>query len=297
MEISFDHCRDALKLLFPAISDWKSVEHGMDHLVFVSSNQVVRFPWVIDPDRVSKLKREYLALKKITKVISADIPNMTWHENLPHLLVAVSYPFLEGSELRFELVAQMPTTTKQEVAKQLGRFLSELHGLELKPFTSLGFSTVDRFESAEYAEKLLQKLSNQVLKTFSKTVQEFVHTVISEYLSAVRQSGFPIVITHADIQGEHLLWHEKLQQLRVIDFGDLRLNDPAYDFSFLGLYGADFLDTVLKHYSMPIDATFLQRTRYHQVRFLLSNIEERLDRNEDWANTWFAQRLSDSVNW
>lgn len=49
----------------------------------------------------------------------------------------------------------------------------------------------------------------------------------------------------------------------VIDFGDLALGDPAFDFvSFYTWLGRDFVSSVLAQYELPIDDGFSNRLQF-----------------------------------
>lgn len=291
MKVANSDCQSVLRILFPECSNWQTIEQGMDHWVFVSDNQVVRFPRDISAERHAGFARECHALQIIRGKIAAQVPNMDWHDELPEGLVAVSYPYVKGQPLTLDYVGTMANLECGKVAHQLGHFLRQLHSLDLKPFVDLGYEPVDPDGFATYALDLVNRLHDTILCHFPAHVRKIIQATTDQYILSVKRNGFPLVVTHGDLQAEHILWDTDAERLGVIDFGDIRLNDPTYDFSYLGFYGRAFLAEVERSYTLPIDEDFRTRVRFNALQFLLVNLEERYHGGQDIERTWFFQRL------
>lgn len=292
MKVAVSDCLSALKMLFPLHSNWETIQQGMDHLVFVSDQQIVRFPRNTAIERQEGLVREYEALHIIRGKVAAQVPNMHWHANLPDGLVAVSYAYVAGEPLTLDYVTSLANPDRGKVTRQLGHFLRQLHTLDLKPFIDLGYELVDPNGFAAYALELIHRLQDTILCRFPTHVCEAIQAITDYYVLSVRRNGFPLVVTHGDLQAEHILWNTNAKRLGVIDFGDIRLNDPTYDFSYLCFYGSAFLAEVEQSYGLPIAGDFRMRVRFNALRFLLVNLEERYAGGQDIERTWFFQKLT-----
>jgi aminoglycoside phosphotransferase (APT) family kinase protein len=74
----------------------------------------------------------------------------------------------------------------------------------------------------------------------------------------------PKVFLHGDIYSTHLLWDSKDKKLGLIDFSDMNIGDPAFDFAELYEYGQEFIEQVYKLYKGPKDDSFLERAWIYQ---------------------------------
>jgi len=66
----------------------------------------------------------------------------------------------------------------------------------------------------------------------------------------------------------------------IIDFGDVEIGDPAYDFAFLAKYGKDFLNWVYETYGLSKDPAFEIRRKFYRDRLAITNLEHSIELND-----------------
>jgi aminoglycoside 2''-phosphotransferase len=71
-------------------------------------------------------------------------------------------------------------------------------------------------------------------------------------------------LSHADLGVEHVVFDPATYEVRgIIDWGDVRVADPAGDFAGLWLaFGDAFVTHLLRHYAHPVDERALARMRF-----------------------------------
>lgn len=89
--------------------------------------------------------------------------------------------------------------------------------------------------------------------------------VLDKYLVPAN-FNFTEVLTHADFGGDHILVDEHTGKITgVIDFGDIAIGDPAYDFyQQRSYYGDEFLKKMLSDYTLPVDNRFYSRVDFYE---------------------------------
>ncbi|MEK9178969.1 MAG: phosphotransferase, partial [Patescibacteria group bacterium] len=92
-------------------------------------------------------------------------------------------------------------------------------------------------------------------------------------LEVVQKSEIRFSIIHADIAPEHIIINPETHRLSgIIDFGDVEIGDPAYDFAFLGRYGKEFLEKVYETYLPPRDEHFEARRQFYNNKQVVTNL-------------------------
>ncbi|MFA6424462.1 MAG: aminoglycoside 3'-phosphotransferase/choline kinase family protein [Candidatus Magasanikbacteria bacterium] len=119
------------------------------------------------------------------------------------------YKYITGIPLSKKILNKLSASEKESLAKQLAQFVNELHSFPIK-----------------VAEKNNVSVRNNSKTNISK-----------------------LVLTHQDLIDEHILINIKTKKVvGIIDFGDLQIADPTYEFSRIWRFGEEFLDLLLKYY-------------------------------------------------
>jgi len=100
-------------------------------------------------------------------------------------------------------------------------------------------------------------------------------------------------LTHSDVTLDHLLLAPSGDRLAgIIDFGDVELGDPAYDFAYLWSYGDWAPGQVFERYALKDqEPGLLERSRWHFARYRVSRLGEALDRGWEQAASDIAAAL------
>lgn len=156
----------------------------------------------------------------------------------------VGYRKLHGSPLD---VALAEGADPSALARQVGAFLAALHGFDVARAEQLGLPATDgpawlaRYgEFREWAEQ-------RAVPLLARPERRRASLLFEDFFSRAR-SGFAIAVVHADLGPEHALCRRDGVS-GVIDWGDVRIGDPALDFAWL-LHGVanPFGDLLLAGY-------------------------------------------------
>jgi aminoglycoside 2''-phosphotransferase len=136
----------------------------------------------------------------------------------------VGYEKIIGEELTREILM-----SNEAIFESIANFITQLHSFSLERARGSGVETMDLHEHYSNLLKRVLNLSlldNQEKKYFD----DFFHS----YLADKTNFDYQPVLSHADLSPNHVIIDsKKLSVEGIIDFGDLRLTDPAYDYLYL----------------------------------------------------------------
>ena len=204
--------------------------------------------WVV---RVAKhrnaaksLRREACLLPKIHDCVDLRVP-------IPEIVSPSPSPafnahrILPGPALTRVAYEALSDGERSRCATQVGRFLAQLHRVD----TGIAIACdVPVLRFAKRRRKVLRYAARHAYPHLDAEARSFVETV----LDPATDDDTPLraVVLHGDLSPDHVLFDETTSTVTgIIDFGDLRVGDPAWDFVYLYEdYGLEFLTTALLAY-------------------------------------------------
>lgn len=167
------------------------------------------------------------------------------------------YGKIEGQPLRTKTLAALSPRTRDTVARQLGAFLTTLHGFR--------FSHPDLVEYPYGGGDFWQDVWPLVAPKLSDQARRNAETYFRQSFETMARQSIPKTLVHADLGTSNILFNASDAQISgIIDFGDLCLHDPARDFNgFLRNHGRAFTEQVLGYYGADIGEDVLERTDFH----------------------------------
>ncbi|RKN85305.1 phosphotransferase family protein [Paenibacillus ginsengarvi] len=242
---------------------YRVLSSTMQNLVIVVGERLVfRFPLTSDH---ASLLLEMKLLPKLGKHLPLPVPDFLYTSGRKDKIVYVGYPMIPGIPLEKELLAKFDDSRKKAAARQIADFLTALH-----QFTGDSMTRVDprgfRDEWRKTWSGYYRAMEQTVFPHLNRKQKLWIMQVFYDYLYPSGHFKFTPCLLHSDFKNDHIFHDPKTGKLTgVIDFGLLRMGDPAYDFHDLCLsYGETFTRMVLDHYGGPADRTFEQRiTRFY----------------------------------
>lgn len=231
--------RQLVEELFPQLEPRTvvTIEDGWDSLVLdVDGEWIVRAPR--RPEVREWLEMEVRLLPEVAPTLPVPIPHF---ERVT--AGAVAYRKLPGAPV---------DASRPELGAQTGRFLAGLHAFPVERARELGVPEPPWRET-------YRRLTREVLE--AADVGPAAEAMVDDFLGEDANFAFTPTLIHGDLGPEHLLSAGD-ELTGVIDWGDARIGDPAYDFSWL-LHGAPppFADAVLAEYG-PTERTFRDRALF-----------------------------------
>ena len=216
-------------------------------------------------ESAARLTKEVHLLSDLREWVSLPIPDYRY--------ICESYG---GSNWPFAGYAKIPGIPADvieavdwpTVARQLGRFLTQLHRYPVERARDAGVPE-NEGELASWRDRSLSSLDG-------------IHDLpvdgrgLSEYL----RSGFPKYandaprLVHNDLWAEHILIDPCTGGVRgIIDWGDAVIGDPAIDLGAIYAWrGKKGLNDLLAHYSVTLDPDAIDRARYLATCLAIRNI-------------------------
>lgn len=254
-----DIYRAAIQRAFPALAVTRiqSLGEGWDSAVWeVNDELVFRFPK--RDDVVPWLRREIRLLPELRDALPVPTPRFTYIADgrSGWTRPFVGYPKLEGQAI--PISPELPREW-EKVAEQVGDFLSAMHAF---PLVRAAANDVPRYKPASwyYAHRTLrEQIEEWTFPLLASLERRFVSTFLNRLMNLLETADFSPVLVHGDLNEGHVLVDELRSQVAgVIDFGDMRVTDPALDFAQFPLW---FAEGMLRTYRGQRDAMFLERAR------------------------------------
>lgn len=257
------HYRKVIKDCFPQIDidSARPIVEGWDSFVLeVNGELIFRFP---RRSQVAvQLAKEIELLPRLGEHLSVPIPRFDFICKDPGAVARfVGYPKIQGVPLN-ELSPDLALS--ESMARQLARFLSELHSFPVA--TALQAGLPDNTPSSWWAEyrDLYARIEAEVLPLLSPRAQYNLCSLWEAVLSRTAV-GFGPTLVHRDLGSEHIICDRTHGSLTgIIDWGDAEIGDPAIDFvGLLHSYGREFVERVLASYQGALGATFWERALFY----------------------------------
>ncbi len=116
---------------------------------------------------------------------------------------------------------------------------------------------------------LLSKILKQADDKLDKDEQEWIAHLFDSFNRTYSSSINKYSIIHGDFTDDHILIDIDNKRLGFIDFGDVSIGDPAFDFAGLYIsYGKEFMVEILSNYELVVDKFFLERIEEFNIKQL-----------------------------
>lgn len=211
------------------VESWRLLGEGwMSRALLVNERFVFRFPK--HAEAAADLAKEVALLPTIAVAVSLPVPRFELHGVQSNGLAFVGYRLLEGEALEADTWTSLDEAEQQRVIAQLAAFMDELHAIPPEAARLAGLTATDH--RLEYAK------DRQAMRAFApqlpSRVAAYVDRRFESFLGNAAFFANEARLIHADLSPEHLLFDRTARQLAgVIDFGDLALGDPDYEYLYL----------------------------------------------------------------
>lgn len=252
---------------------------GMDSKAFLVNQELIfRFPKF--EDIAEKLKTEISLLPKLHSYLELQIPEFKYIGHQENNFPFVGYSKIGGEALEKELFESLDRETQERLIKQIADFFLSLHSF---PVSEAEAASVLVTDFKEKFSKELETLRNEAYHLLNKEAQSYIENLINQYLSDDSNFSYKPVLLHADLSPEHILYDSTAKRINgIIDFGDIQIGDPAYDFVCLYEdYGAEFTERVLAAWSTSETESMLKRITFFKTSNIWRDILIGVRRKDD----------------
>jgi aminoglycoside 2''-phosphotransferase len=174
------------------------------------------------------------------------------------------YQYIPGNTVD---AARMSVSEHDDLARTLGEFLAALHGLRPKK----GELSLPHEDPYQVAMEVLDDAEQRIVAELSSKERRSLEAIFRAYVNDPQGIGRSRIV-HADFSADHIL-HDGKRVTGIIDWGDVSLGDPDYDFSYLYVnFGEDFLRAMAKHYGHKNPDRLVRKARYFMLLDQLGTI-------------------------
>jgi len=263
------------------IEHFERDDEGLINDVLIVNGEFV-FRFAKSEEYARLLQNEVKILDLIRPLLDVQVPEPLYLN--PDCMV---YPFLTGQPLSRKRILGFDQGIQNQLATQLGRFLSQLHTVDLSrvdweiPFTR---APVRRERWLEIQAKVKEKLY-PLLQKYQK---EWAEDLFSSVLDDPSASSYQPALIHGDLASYHILFDEQERKINaVIDFGMAGLGDAASDLGgLISIYGESFVSMMRETY-LDLES-YLPRARFYAQ---LLELEWVLLGFESGDSFWFTAHL------
>lgn len=275
------------------ISSIQKIGEGDNSKAFsVNEKYVFRFPK--SKEAKVQMQREIAVLPIIKPFLNIQIPEFKF---IPPNNKYAGHKIIRGRPLTAEIYHSSKKNIQESVRRSIGNFLLQLHHIDLSLLEDCNLETMNLKE--EYAENF-EEAQDFIYQKISKTKRKTITQLFSTYLDDAENFKYDAVLIHGDFSKDHILIDTVNKGITgIIDFGDIALGDPAYDFMYLlDEFGEDFLNGIFKIYK-PVDKNKLMRkliffSLANKIQIIImeketndsEELKEAFDTLDYWLDKW-----------
>jgi aminoglycoside 2''-phosphotransferase len=206
----------------------------------INSEWIFRFPKF--SAGAEQMALEIILLKAIAPYLSLPIPR----PEMNHVETAVpertfcGYRKLAGQPFWPRTYRSLPDdAARMGIARQLGRFLHDLHQLPIREMVQAPLPLCDTV--AEWTD-IYNRIQTQLFPLMRLEACKTVAVHFEDYLYQPAHHEYTPCLRHGDFGSSNLLFEPQKQIISgILDFSFTTLGDPAVDFAGLLMYGEEFV--------------------------------------------------------
>ncbi len=203
---------------FPGIfsRQWYYMDEGIGYYTFIikSNNGKIVFHFPRFNSVVERLLREVELLKNLDLSIKVPNPLFVCSGCTNHPWPFFGYPFIPGVQLTPRIFTEIKSQSiKLSIARQLGQFLSDLHGSSLNKVFKIGFENCDQTGSRV---KFWEETRDCAFPLLSTSQRLWTTCHFEGLFSTEGVFDFSLLLTHGDLTDQHILYNPLTNKYRAL---------------------------------------------------------------------------------
>lgn len=222
----------------------------------VNGTHVFRFAKHADASAAMAVERCLLPILQPYLPVAIPAPQFTGHAD-KSAEEMVGYPLIQGDPLEREVLERVSPSAYASLIAQIAEFMRRLHAVPLSAVQGCDIRTL---EPLPHLTRLVEEGRTHVAPHLRAEVWHYYETLLAQYTQDPTLHTYEPALLHGDLSPDHFLADPAQATLTgVIDFGDVCIGDPAWDFIYTCEdYGTEILHAVLAQYD-PANAPLLAR--------------------------------------
>ena len=229
-----------------------------NYAVKADGKYLFRFPR--NDEAYRAINKEYAILKILNDKLPGNIRVPEYiYSSLEPDYPYVGYRLIEGRFLTKDVFIGLAKEEKCRTLDCMTEFLNILHSVD---YTVLNLTVA---EPKEKYKNFYYKIQEVCFPYFDDELKALTVGLFENFLGDPTMHDYVPTLVHGDLSEDHILITET--GVGIIDFGDLMVFDPAYDFIWAYLCGIGFYQELIHKYQGNKDVYFEHRIRdFHMIR-------------------------------
>jgi aminoglycoside 2''-phosphotransferase len=244
------------------------IDDGADHRVVVLDDAwAFRFPR--SPERIGFLQAELTVLALIAPVSPIPVPAYRFISRAKDF---GGYRMIPGAPMRPTLFKSLGHGVQSSILDGIADFLRLIHALPPATIAREGGQIAHEWSGADWRRRWIAERREVVATVAAPALLRRMDRFYEVFAAAPPSPRE--VVTHGDLTDDHMLLAPDGSGLAgIIDFGDVCLADPAFDFAFLFAYGEAAARQVARRYDPGrADSSLLDRARSQFARYRIEQV-------------------------
>ncbi|MCI0765604.1 aminoglycoside phosphotransferase family protein [Bacillus sp. TL12] len=268
------------------IHSYEQNENGWDNVAIIINNEwLFRFPRKSEyAERIPLEKQLCEFLSHSLQEIEVPQYRVLYRSESDFIPLCSYYKLIHGEPLTAQTIERLTATERETVITQLATFLTSLHTIPIEDAVKWEFAAE---KPISYWRQIQMKLHDYLAHTLTSLERKIFDCLFEGFFEHIHAPDFKRTMIHADFTHHHILFDDEKRSIAgIIDFGDARIGDPAFDFA--GLYndfGSRFTSDIYKQYcnlTPHHDSSFFKRIiQFYQYSPLLHGLINSFETNNE----------------
>ncbi len=276
----------------------KFLYHGSYNVYEIKEKFIFRFPDKVffNENGLDLIQREQKILKLIRGNISLQVPKPLYVSSDP-INPFVGYKKINGISLS-RCFHNTNLEDQKNIAKQLGKFLSELHSLNVYQKVCTIWKSEQGFNSSQYKrywQDYFEKVKEKAYPLLLSKQKQWVSQIFLNFLEDKKNFDFIPIVAHRDFDITNIIVNPATFEVTgIIDFEETGVYDPAADFLFYN-EGTTLLNHLLSHYTGTKDRNLQNRMRFlyccSGLIYILTGLDYNIPKMIDYGFHLLRERI------
>lgn len=165
---------------------------------------------------------------------------------------------IQGKFMTKEIYEKFSKEEKTKFINQISEFLNILHSIDINKFE------LDFIDPVSNYKMRYEEFKKICFKYFTDEEKQATINLFENYFSDKNMTNYKPTVIHGDLSEDHIIITN--DGIGIIDFGDVRIFDPAYDFIWAYLYDEKLFDKIYKNYKINKDDFFKYRIKEFYIK-------------------------------
>lgn len=229
------------------------------------------------------LEKEINILPAIQQTLSLAIPSFDYVGRQGNGLHFVGYKKLPGVLLEEDSISRLSRIQVRNLIGSLSEFIKSLQAIPVESVTCGALPAVNL--EKKYLQ-LFKEAKEKVFPLLDDPTKDYVSDRFNAFLHHPNYHTYTSTLLHGDLSPNHFLIDSKTAELTgIIDFGDMCLCDPDYEFLYiLEDCGKGFTRDLLRSLGYSNEEERIEKISYFvtfdQIQYTIDGI---IGKNEEWV--------------